>query len=86
VREYLVWRTLDAQLDWFVLEADDYRVQLADTSGVIRSPHFPGLALAVEALLARDAARVLDALQAALADPAHAAFANVLNAGAPQPR
>ena len=74
-REYLVWRTLDRQFDWFVLDQDAYRANMPDSQGVLRSPHFPGLALAVEALLNHDAANVLDVLQNNLRDPSHAAFA-----------
>lgn len=74
VREYLVWRTLDGQFDWFVLENDEYRPNPPNARRVIRSPHFPGLALDVEALLARDSAKVLDVLQTSLQDAAHSAF------------
>jgi hypothetical protein len=42
--------------------------------GVLRSPHFPGLALAVSALLDNDSAKVLDVLQSELQSHAHAAF------------
>ena len=74
VREYLVWRTLDAQFDWFVLDHDEYRLNSPDPQRVLHSPHFPGLALSVDALLAHDSARVVDVLQTNLQDPAHAAF------------
>jgi Uma2 family endonuclease len=74
VREYLVWRTLDHQFDWFLLERDEYRLSLPDAQRRLQSPHFPGLSLELDALLALDAATVLDALQASLAAPAHAAF------------
>jgi Uma2 family endonuclease len=80
VREYLVWRTLDRQFDWFVLDQDDYRSTATDSQGVLRSPHFPGLALAVDALLNNDAAKVLDVLQINLQTPAHAAFVAQLSA------
>jgi Uma2 family endonuclease len=80
VREYLVWRTLDRRLDWFVLELDDYRSIAPDHQGVLRSPHFLGLALAVDALLNSDAAKVLDVLNANLQTPAHAAFVAQLSA------
>ncbi len=82
VREYLIWRTLDAQFDWFVLHQDEYRPIGPDGKHVIRSAHFPGLALAVDALLARNAAKVLDVLQHHLQAPAHAAFVAHLAANA----
>jgi hypothetical protein len=82
VREYLVWRTLEGQLDWFVLDQDEYRSNAPAGQGVVRSPHFPGLALAVEALLEHDAAKVLDVLQTEMQTPAHAAFVAQLAATA----
>ena len=60
VREYLVWRSLDRQFDWFVLDQDEYRSNTPDSQSVLRSPHFPGLVLAVDALLEDDSAKVLD--------------------------
>ena len=82
VREYLVWRTLDAQFDWFVLEQDEYRSIGPDGQQVIHSAHFPGLALALDGLLAQNAAKVLDVLQNHLQGPAHAAFVAHLAASA----
>lgn len=82
VRESLVWRTLDRQFDWFMLEQDEYRLNAPDGQGVLRSPHFPGLALAVEALLDQDSAKVLDVLQTNLQTSAHATFVEQLAASA----
>jgi Uma2 family endonuclease len=82
VREYLVWRPLDRQFDWFVLVRNEYRPNTPDSAGVLRSPHFPGLALAVDALLNDDRAKVLDVLQAELQTPAHRAFVAKLAAKA----
>ncbi len=82
VREYLVWRTLDRQFDWFVLEQDEYRANAPASQGVLRSPHLPGLALAVSALLDNDSAKVLDVLQTDLQSPAHTAFVAQLGARA----
>lgn len=65
VKEYIVWRTLDRQLDWFVLEADEY-CRLTDEQGVLRSRVFPGLWLASAALLSGDLVTVLSVLQAGL--------------------
>ena len=74
VREYLVWRPLDRQFDWFVLEQNQYRANVPASPGVLRSPHFPGLALAVDALLEGDWGKVLDVLQSSLKTSAHTAF------------
>jgi Uma2 family endonuclease len=74
LREYLVCRPLDRQFDWFVLDNNEYRPNAPARPGVLLSPHFPGLALAVDALLDEDSARVLDVLQTNLQTPAHRAF------------
>jgi Uma2 family endonuclease len=80
VREYLVWRPLDRQFDWFVLDHGEYRSNAPDSQRVLRSPHFPGLALAVDALLEQNSAKVLDVLQSDMQTPVHAAFVAELEA------
>ncbi len=58
VAEYLLWRVLDEEIDWFLLEEDEYRpIQLED--GLLRSRVFPGLALPVAAALSGDLATLL---------------------------
>jgi Uma2 family endonuclease len=59
VQEYLVWRVLDEQLDWFVLEDGKYVDLPADADGITRSRIFPGLWLDRVALLAGDMKQVL---------------------------
>jgi len=78
VREYIVWRTLEGQLDWFRLEAEEYVMQLPDEQGILRSQVFPGLWLAVSALLAGEMARVLSVLQQGLNSPEHQKFVQQL--------
>jgi Uma2 family endonuclease len=85
VGEYLVWRPLERQFDWFVLDQKEYRPNAPSSPGVLRSPHFPGLELAVEALLQHDWGKVLDVLQASLQTHAHAAFVAQLAAKKTQP-
>ena len=80
VQEYLVWRVLDRELDWFVLRDGAYQRLAADPAGILRSAAFPGLWLNVPALLARDLAAVLATLQAGLASPEHTAFVERLRA------
>ncbi|MBL9157001.1 MAG: Uma2 family endonuclease [Verrucomicrobiales bacterium] len=58
VAEYLLWRVLDEEIDWFVLEEDEYR-PIEPEEGFLRSRVFPGLALPVAAALAGDLATVL---------------------------
>ncbi len=74
VQEYIVWRRSDHGLDWFVLEKGEYISLLPDAQGVIRSRKFPGLWLAVEALLEEDMVEVLATLQQGLSSPEHAEF------------
>ncbi len=75
VREYVVWRTQERALDWFVLRAGRYELLAPDPEGLLRSEAFPGLWLDVEALLGGDLAAVLGALGRGLASDEHAAFA-----------
>lgn len=74
VREYVVWRTEDGALDWFVLRGDRYEPLPAGPDGVVRSEAFPGLWLDVPALLRQDVSRVLAVLQQGIAGQAHADF------------
>jgi hypothetical protein len=74
VREYLVWRTFDGELDWFRLRGKKYvRVQ-PDDKGVIASSVFPGLRLNVKALLTGNMKKVLAELQKGLKSKEHAEF------------
>jgi Uma2 family endonuclease len=63
VREYLVWLTQEQAFRWYVLVEGEYVLQQPDDQGILRSQGFPGLQLAVEALLAGDMERVLAVLQ-----------------------
>ena len=80
VQEYLVWRTLDRALDWFELADGVYRPRRPDASGFLRSRVFPGLRLALKALLRGDLAAVAQSQRDGLGDPAHAAFVDRLRA------
>jgi Uma2 family endonuclease len=66
VREYLVWCTEEAQLNWWTLADDDYRPLIAGDDGILRSLVFPGLWLDVNALLAEDRARLASVLESGL--------------------
>jgi Uma2 family endonuclease len=74
VREYLVWRVLDQEIDWFVLQAGQYQRLRGDAGGVYRSDIFPGLWLDTAALLWGDLATVLALVQQGVRSPEHAAF------------
>ena len=83
VCEYLVWRTLEHRIDWFELADGAYRPLQRDAVGVIHSRVFPGLRLAVDAMLRGDLATVLRELQDGLGDDAHRAFAARLASRSP---
>jgi Uma2 family endonuclease len=63
VQEYIVWRTLDRQIDWFILENGKYSKLESDQSGIIHSQEFRGLWLNVNAILSNDMSAVLQTLQ-----------------------
>lgn len=67
VREYVVWRVLDRQLDWFVLRDGGYERLPAGDDGVYRSEVFPDLWLDAGAMLAGDMRKVLQVVQQGLA-------------------
>ncbi|QLE58590.1 Uma2 family endonuclease [Nostoc sp. TCL26-01] len=78
VLEYIVWRSFENQLDWFSLVEGEYQALVADGDGIIRSGVFPGLWLAVEALLNNQMAQVLEVLQLGLNSPEHGEFVEQL--------
>lgn len=63
VKEYIVWRTLDLAIDWFVLENGKYVELAPDTAGIIHSREFEGLRLNVTAILNGYVSAVLKTLQ-----------------------
>jgi len=75
VREYVVWRTYDEALDWFVLRGQDFvRLEADPADGFLKSISFPGLWLDATSLVNRELAKVLAALARGTASPEHAAF------------
>jgi Uma2 family endonuclease len=74
VREYLVWRVQDREIDWFVLRGKRYVRLPLDKSGLYRSKSFPGLWLDPAALIRGDMAAVQATVQRGLASREHAAF------------
>jgi Uma2 family endonuclease len=82
VREYVVWRVLDRELDWFVWREGEYVRSAPDAEELLRSEVFPGLWLDAAALTRGDLAAVLAIVRRGLASPEHAAFADrLLRAG-----
>jgi len=78
VREYLVWQQHENQLDWFFLDLDQYVTREVDERGIVRSHIFPGLWLAVEALLTGEMNQVLTVLQEGINSPEHNNFVQIL--------
>ena len=74
VAEYIVWRTQEGRLDWFRLVNEEYVPMVPDAEGLIESQTFPGLRLAVNALMEGELATVLSELQKGLGTDEHAAF------------
>lgn len=78
VREYLVWRVRDAEIDWFQLVQGSYVRLPRDASGVVKSVVFPGLWLDAPAMLKGDLARVFAVLQQGTTSPEHQSFVAAL--------
>jgi Uma2 family endonuclease len=74
VREYLVWRVLDRQIDWFAAREAAFELLMPDALGILRSEVFSGLWLDAAALIRGDLSAVLAVLQQGIASPEHAAF------------
>src|SRR5262245_19185229 len=85
VREYLVWRVLEREIDWFVLRDGQYERMPVDTQGLLRSEVFPGLWLDPAALVRGDLTTVLAIVQQGLASPEHGAFVTRLHPPAATP-
>jgi Uma2 family endonuclease len=79
IQEYIVWRILENQLDWFELRESEYVSLEPDAEGIIKSQVMPGLWLAVPALLAGNMLQVLAVLQAGLNSPEHREFIQQLS-------
>ncbi|MCE2394098.1 Uma2 family endonuclease [Candidatus Poribacteria bacterium] len=78
VAEYIVWQTQEGRLDWLRLVNAEYVPMVPDVEGLIESQAFPGLRLAVNALIEGDLATVLSELQKGLETDEHAAFVRQL--------
>ena len=74
VQEYLVWLVEDHQFRWYILQQEEYVQQVPDSAGNLKSQIFPGLQLAVKALLAGDMQQVLAILQQGIETEGHQSF------------
>jgi Uma2 family endonuclease len=84
IREYVVWRVEDGEIDWFVLRDGQYERLALGPDGILRSEVFPGLWLDPAALVRGDMARVDEVVRQGIAAPEHAAFAQRLRERAGQ--
>jgi hypothetical protein len=78
VREYIVWRTLDSQFDYFVLRQGEFQRLEPAADGVFRSEVFSGLWIDAPALMKNDLAGALKTLQDGIASPEHQSFTAAL--------
>jgi Uma2 family endonuclease len=85
VREYVVWRVFDREIDWFVLRNGQYERLTPSPEGYFKSEALPGLWLDPAALIREDMPTVARVAQLGLACSDHAAFVAMLEAGARRP-
>jgi Uma2 family endonuclease len=78
VKEYIVWRVLDGEIDWFLNRGDQFERLPLSPEGFYQSEVFPGLWLDPQALIAGDLAKVQQVVQRGLASPEHVRFAEQL--------
>jgi len=78
VREYLVWRTEDRAMDWFVLINGRFEKLPVGDDGILRSTVLPGLWLDPAAVIRGDLRRVLEVLNLGIAAASHEAFVEKL--------
>jgi Uma2 family endonuclease len=74
VREYILWRVPDEEIDWFVLRGDHYERLPLNPDGIYQSQVFPGLWLAPLALIRRNMVVCQQVASQGLASPKHSDF------------
>ncbi len=79
VREYIVWRTEEGAIDWFILREGRYQPLQIEEGGLLKSEAFPGLWLNCDAILQSDLPRLLQSVDAGTSTPEHAAFVGRLS-------
>jgi Uma2 family endonuclease len=78
VREYVVWRALDRQIDWYLQRDERFELLSPSSDGILRSSVFPGLWLDPAALIRGDVYAVLAVVQQGLNSTEHAEFVTQL--------
>lgn len=79
VREYIIHRTFDRQVDWLVLQTGHFTRMDLDADGIYKSRVFAGLWLDPVALVACHTRRLLEVLHAGLATKEHKDFVQQLS-------
>ena len=74
VREYVVWKVHQRQIDWYVNRGEGFELMLPAANGVLHSEAFPGLWLEPTALVRGDVNAVLALVQQGLSSQEHRAF------------
>ena len=74
IQEYVVWRTLDGEIDYFISRDGRLVAHAPDAAGFFRSEAFPGLWLDRAALLRDDLVQFAATMQAGLASAEHVTF------------
>jgi Uma2 family endonuclease len=78
VREYIVWRTLDHTIDWFILRESRFQALATDKEDLFKSKNLPGLWLNAGALITADARRLYQVTHEGLASAEHQRFVKKL--------
>ena len=74
MREYIVWRVLDREIDWFVLREGEFVRLPLDDAGLYRSESFPASGSTRRPWSVATLPSVQTALQSGLASREHADF------------
>jgi Uma2 family endonuclease len=82
VQEYLVWRTEDQVIDWFLLVAGEFVPIAPESDGTLRSRIFPGLWLHPATIFSADLPAIFALLDRGTDHPDHADFVKLLAGGA----
>ncbi len=85
VQEYVVWRVFDQRIDYFELADDDYHPLSPDDRGIVHSRVFPGLRMAIDALLGDQLAEALAELDKGVGSVEHRRFVAELAERSAQP-
>jgi hypothetical protein len=80
VREYIVWRVEEAEIDWFLLKTNRFHRHIPAKDGYYKSKVFPGLWLDPQAMVADNMIKVLEVVQKGIASPEHQRFVKKLQA------